>query len=39
MAWAQTNRQPVRLVVGFAAGSSVDIIARLMADQINKAQG
>src|SRR5262245_25546195 len=39
MAWAQANRQPVRLVVGFAAGSSVDIIARLMADQINKAQG
>jgi tripartite tricarboxylate transporter family receptor len=27
------------LLVGFAAGSSVDIIARLLAEQINKAQG
>ena len=39
MARAQTDRRPVRLLVGFAAGSSVDIIARLMAEQINKAQG
>ncbi len=39
IATAQTDRRPVRLLVGFAAGSSVDIIARLMAEQINKAQG
>ena len=39
MASAQINRQLIRLVVGFAPGSSVDIIARLMTDQINKAQG
>lgn len=39
IARAQTDRRPVRLLVGFAAGSSVDIIARLMAEEINKAQG
>jgi tripartite-type tricarboxylate transporter receptor subunit TctC len=32
-------RQPIRLVVGFTAGSTVDILARLMAKQINKTQG
>ena len=39
IATAQTDRRPVRLLVGFASGSSVDIIGRLMAEQINKAQG
>ena len=39
VARAQTNQRSVHLLVGFAAGSSVDLIARLMADQINKAQG
>jgi tripartite-type tricarboxylate transporter receptor subunit TctC len=39
MAWAQTDRRSVNLLVGFAAGSSVDIIARLLAEQVNKAQG
>ena len=39
MARAETNvSRPLRLIVGFAAGSSVDIIARLMAEQITKAQ-
>ena len=36
---AQTDRRAVHLLVGFAAGSSVDIIARLLAEQLNKAQG
>ena len=39
MARAQTDRRSVHLLVGFAAGSSVDIIARLLAEQMNKAQG
>ena len=39
MARAQTDRRSVQLLVGFAAGSSVDIIARLLAEQLNKAQG
>ena len=39
MARAQTDRRAVNLLVGFAAGSSVDIIARLLAEQLNKAQG
>ena len=39
MARAQTDRRSVHLLVGFAAGSSVDIIARLLAEQLNKAQG
>src|SRR5262249_7447336 len=39
MAWAQTDRRAVNLLVGFAAGSSADIIARLLAEQVNKAQG
>src|SRR5262249_15745001 len=39
MARGETNvSRPLRLIVGFAAGSSVDIIARLMAEQITKAQ-
>ena len=36
---AQTNQRSVHLLVGFAAGSSVDVIARLLAEQMNKAQG
>ena len=36
---AQTDRWSVQLLVGFAAGSSLDIIARLLAEQLNKAQG
>jgi tripartite-type tricarboxylate transporter receptor subunit TctC len=36
---AETARRSVQLLVGFAAGSSVDIIARLLAEQLNKAQG
>lgn len=40
MARGETNAsRQLRLLVGFAAGSSVDIIARLMAEQITKAQG
>ena len=40
MARGETNvSRPLRLIVGFAAGSSVDIIARLTAEQITKAQG
>jgi len=39
MARAQIDRRSVHLLVGFAAGSSVDIIARLLAEQMNKAQG
>src|SRR5262245_51172898 len=39
MARAQTDRRSVQLLVGFAAGSSVDIIARLLAEQVNKAHG
>ena len=39
MARGQTDLRPVRLIVGFAAGSSLDIIARLMAEQMTKRQG
>src|SRR6516165_7609453 len=40
MARGETNvSRPLHLIVGFAAGSSVDIIARLTAEQITKAQG
>jgi tripartite-type tricarboxylate transporter receptor subunit TctC len=39
VAKAQTDRRAIQVLVGFAAGSSVDIIARLMAEQLNKAQG
>jgi tripartite-type tricarboxylate transporter receptor subunit TctC len=39
IATAQTDRRSVHLLVGFAAGSSVDIVARLLAEQMNKAQG
>jgi hypothetical protein len=40
MARGEANvSRPLHLIVGFAAGSSVDIIARLTAEQITKAQG
>ena len=32
-------RRPVRIIVGFAAGGAVDIVARLMAQWLSERQG
>jgi len=34
-AWAQYPNKPVRLIVGYAAGSSTDIVGRVMADRLS----
>ena len=38
VAWSQTNRT-IRIIVPFPAGGVADILARLLGEQINKAQG
>src|ERR1700682_5311379 len=39
-AWAQTYpRRPVRLIVGFPAGTSADILARLMGQWLSERLG
>jgi tripartite-type tricarboxylate transporter receptor subunit TctC len=40
LAWAQTYpSRPVRLIVGFAAGSGIDILARLMGQWLTERLG
>jgi len=38
-AWAQSGRQPVRILAGFPPGGNVDILARLFAERLNEATG
>ena len=38
VAWCQTAR-PIKIVVPYTAGSPSDLLARLLADEINRAQG
>src|SRR5262245_27957087 len=40
IAWAQTYpARPVRIIVGFAPGSGVDVVARLMAPSLSERLG
>jgi len=41
LAWAQSNypSRPITIVVGFTAGGSTDIVARMIAEELRKAWG